>query len=156
MITIRHLRSVLREYHVVVHFSLGLGVGILLPTLLVVVARANPDALHFTTAPRHTQVAEIRSGHELYMTNCASCHGARGQGQPNWGSSLADSRFVRQMDDAGMVRFLKRGRLPNDPQSVMKRTMPPRGGNPNLTERDLQTLTEYMRAMATAGGRNLD
>ena len=35
----------------------------------------------------------IQLGHSLYATNCASCHGASLQGQPDWKHRLASGRM---------------------------------------------------------------
>lgn len=37
--------------------------------------------------------AALRTGHVLYLANCASCHGADLEGQPNWQTPLADGRL---------------------------------------------------------------
>jgi mono/diheme cytochrome c family protein len=37
--------------------------------------------------------AEIAAGEQLYQANCAACHGADGQGQPNWRERRADGRL---------------------------------------------------------------
>jgi mono/diheme cytochrome c family protein len=37
--------------------------------------------------------ADIAAGQELYQANCAACHGAQGQGQPNWQERRADGKL---------------------------------------------------------------
>ena len=37
--------------------------------------------------------AGVLDGKTLYQTRCASCHGARGEGQPNWKSKQADGTY---------------------------------------------------------------
>jgi mono/diheme cytochrome c family protein len=38
-------------------------------------------------------VAQGQGGRNLYQTNCASCHGAQLEGQPNWMSRLPNGRL---------------------------------------------------------------
>jgi len=33
---------------------------------------------------RNQDSAQIQRGHRLFLQNCATCHGATGQGAPNW------------------------------------------------------------------------
>lgn len=37
--------------------------------------------------------AAIQAGQQLYATNCAACHGANLQGQPDWKHRLANARM---------------------------------------------------------------
>lgn len=37
--------------------------------------------------------ADIAAGERLYQANCAACHGANGQGQPNWRERRADGKL---------------------------------------------------------------
>jgi len=36
---------------------------------------------------------QVRRGEEIYQASCASCHGARGEGDPNWRTRNADGSF---------------------------------------------------------------
>ena len=38
-------------------------------------------------------VAQEQNGQSLYETNCASCHGAQLEGQPDWMSRLPNGRL---------------------------------------------------------------
>lgn len=44
--------------------------------------------------------ARIAQGGALYATNCASCHGAKGEGQANWKSSNPDGTYPPPPHDA--------------------------------------------------------
>ena len=37
--------------------------------------------------------ANVAAGRQLYQANCAACHGADGQGQPNWRERRADGKL---------------------------------------------------------------
>ena len=42
------------------------------------------------SAPPRANFAQVARGGKLFQTNCASCHGARAQGEPNWRQPRAD------------------------------------------------------------------
>jgi len=44
-----------------------------------------------------------------------------------------------------MVDFLREGRRANHPENTTGIDMPPRGGNPSLTDQDLADITAYLR-----------
>jgi len=90
---------------------------------------------------------DLAYGQQLYTQNCSSCHGREGQGMPQQGSELVHSTFVMRTGDAQLLRFLQVGRQPDDPQSVMRRLMPPRGGNAALEDDELADLVGYLRQM---------
>ncbi len=84
-------------------------------------------------------------GRELFRNSCAACHGLRGEGVPGQGKDMRHSEFIRKLDDAGLLAFIQRGRLPNDALSTTGRLMPPRGGNPFLTDANLLDIIAYVR-----------
>lgn len=45
-------------------------------------------------------VEEVATGRDVYAANCASCHGANLQGQPNWKRRLANGRMPAPPHDA--------------------------------------------------------
>lgn len=47
-----------------------------------------------------TEAAETRPGVELYLENCASCHGTGLEGQPEWKSRLPSGRMPAPPHDA--------------------------------------------------------
>lgn len=42
------------------------------------------------STPPRANFAKVARGGKLYQTNCASCHGAQAQGEPNWRQPRAD------------------------------------------------------------------
>ena len=96
-----------------------------------------------------TQVAagNPENGRRLYATTCATCHGQTGEGIAGLGKDLTNSAFVRDRTDQQLVEFLKVGRRANDPENSTGIDMPPRGGNPSLTDQDLADIVAYMRQL---------
>lgn len=95
-------------------------------------------------------VVEVKAGDPvkgrgLFRNTCAACHGLRGEGIPGQGKDMRGSAFIGGLDDAGLLAFLHRGRMPNEPSNTTGRMMPPRGGNPFLSDADLLDIIGYVR-----------
>lgn len=75
--------------------------------------------------------ATIQLGQQLYATNCASCHGANLQGQPDWKHRLAN------------------GRMPAPPHDVTGHTW-------HHSDRDLFNLTKLGVAAVVGDGYESD
>lgn len=88
-----------------------------------------------------------RAGQTDYLRVCATCHGSEGQGIGILGSPLTTSEMLAWNDDE-IVEFLKKGRMPKDPDNKTGMLMPPRGGDPRLTDEDLQNIVTHMRFLA--------
>lgn len=96
--------------------------------------------------PIRTQKQQVGpSGEELYKSTCAACHGPQGQGLPGLGKNLTTSEFVdsQSMDD--MVAFLKQGREAGHPLNTTGIAMPPKGGNPALTDEQLRSIAQHVK-----------
>ena len=87
------------------------------------------------------------AGSNLYRQNCALCHGMKGEGQSALGKRLVDNEFVQSKSDEELVQFLTEGRRANHPLNERGVDMPPRGGNPGLTDGDLRELVLYLRGL---------
>lgn len=57
-----------------------------------------PEGLTFLGEPITPE--QIAQGERLYATNCASCHGAKLEGQPDWKRRLANGRMPAPPHDA--------------------------------------------------------
>ena len=95
-------------------------------------------------APRESDAA---FGQLLYAANCTACHGPRGHGLPRQGVSLRASKFIAELTDAQLVAFLRQGRMPADPGSVMGMLMPARGGNRTLDDPALADVVAFIREL---------
>lgn len=101
---------------------------------------ASPD----TTAGGPT--GDAVAGESLFVT-CAACHGPDGTGLEGLGKDLTNSAFLAERTDAEMVAFLEVGRRADDPDNDTGVDMPPKGGNPALSEQDLYDVIAYLRSI---------
>jgi disulfide bond formation protein DsbB len=90
---------------------------------------------------------QIAAGEKVFMGTCATCHGKDANGLPKLGKGLRFNEFVRDNDDPAMLAFIQRGRPASDPLNTTGVDMPPKGGNPALTEADLQAVIAYVRTL---------
>ena len=87
------------------------------------------------------------AGEELYQQNCSSCHGEDAKGLPNLGRDLTTSEFVHSNSDQELLAFVKEGRSIDDPDNTTGVAMPPKGGNPALTDDQLLDIIAYIRTL---------
>jgi mono/diheme cytochrome c family protein len=122
-----------------------------------------PEAMRIgaTSAPSPVQLAptipaaveaDAVSGGRRFAASCAACHGGTGEGVGGIGPALAATSWLTQRDDQQVLNFLTVGRMPGDPDSVMGRAMPARGGNMSLTDADLADIVAYLRTLAPVDG----
>jgi mono/diheme cytochrome c family protein len=90
---------------------------------------------------------DAEKGKQLYLSTCAPCHGPDAKGVQGLGQNLTTSAFVRQQTDEQLLEFLKKGRMPTDPANVTGMAMPPKGGNPDLTDQDLADIIAFIRTL---------
>lgn len=90
---------------------------------------------------------QVAAGEKVFMTTCATCHGRDANGLPRLGKGLHYNEFVKSKTDAEMVEFIKIGRRATDPLNTTGVDMPPRGGNPALTDQDLANVVAYVRTL---------
>jgi mono/diheme cytochrome c family protein/heme/copper-type cytochrome/quinol oxidase subunit 3 len=101
-----------------------------------------------TAVPTPTaRVVDAANGRKLFIGTCASCHGLHAEGLPGQGKPLVNNTFVQAHDAAGLLAFVKVGRQPWDPENTTHVQMPPRGGNPALSDDDLRDIVAYVRTL---------
>ncbi len=116
---------------------------ILAATLLAACGPSTPPPPTATPTP----AADVVNGQQKFASTCGSCHGPDGKGMPNLGKDLTVSQFVKDHSDAEMVAFLLVGRPASDPLNTVGVDMPPKGGNPALTDQDLLDIVVYIRSL---------
>jgi hypothetical protein len=63
---------------------------------------------------------------------------------PNLGPALRTSKYVAAKMDQDLVAFIKVGRMPGQPGSVMNGMMPAKGGNPALTDEQVKNAVHWI------------
>jgi disulfide bond formation protein DsbB len=97
-------------------------------------------------APAQVSLGDASKGQTLF-TSCTACHGPDAKGLPNLGKDLTTSQFVGEKSDDELVSFLKVGRSASDPLNTTGVDMPPKGGNPALSDDDLLNIVAYLRTI---------
>lgn len=88
------------------------------------------------------------AGQNIYNANCALCHGHGGAGKPALGKDLRANAFIAGMSDDEVVDFLEQGRRADHPLNEKGVDMPPKGGNPGLSDDDLRAVVTYLRGLS--------
>jgi len=94
-----------------------------------------------------TPAGDPVAGQAAYQTTCIACHGPAAEGVPGLGKDLTTSDWVASQSDADLLAMFKTGRPAADPLNTTGIDMPPKGGNPALTDDDLQNIVAYLRSI---------
>lgn len=89
--------------------------------------------------------ATLAEGRSLYVTNCAPCHGAEGEGVPGLGNSLVGSPFLTQAPQPEVLTMIREGRMPGHPDNTTGMVMPGSGGRPDLTDDQIWAIVQALR-----------
>lgn len=89
----------------------------------------------------------IASGNKLFHSVCIACHGQGGAGIAGNGKPLVRNEFVKSLDNEGLLAFIKQGRGPTDARNTTGIQMPPKGGNPALSDDDILDIIDYLRTL---------
>jgi disulfide bond formation protein DsbB len=111
--------------------------------------RAEPTATPVppTATPEPVAQGDPAKGKELFAQTCAACHGPTGEGVQGLGKDMTQSEFIASLSDAELLDFIKKGRAPDDPLNTTGVLMPPKGGNPALTDEQLMDIIAYIRTI---------
>lgn len=98
--------------------------------------------------------AEMTAGKSLYENNCAVCHGHDGEGAMPGVRSMTSNRLWTEKSDQELVAMIINGVESTDGPI----SMPSKGGNPSLTEKQIHSIVNYLRSLvgndpATAGAK---
>ena len=109
----------------------------------------DPNKIAAASAPEAQQVAAAqpaasapaKAGDAVYSGACAACHAAGVAGAPKLDDKAAwEPRLAQGID--GLVNSVLNG----------KNAMPPKGGNPSLSEQEIRNAIEYMLKQAGVSG----
>jgi disulfide bond formation protein DsbB len=117
-------------------------------------ASPTPTPLPSPTVVQPTTVAvvtydpiTVSAGEQIFQSTCAACHGFNAQGVPGLGKPLIGSEFLNGLSDDELVAFIEQGRDITDPLNTTGVMMPPKGGNPALSETNLHEVVAYIRSI---------
>ncbi len=94
-----------------------------------------------------SDAASVQEGQQIYGRICATCHGGDANGMPSLGKGLRDNAYTQSLSDSELVEFLKEGRSAADPLNETGIDMPPRGGDPTISDEELLAVVAYLRTL---------
>lgn len=99
----------------------------------------HPPAQVAMAAPSTT--ATHGTGQAIYGTTCIACHGANGKGAVAGTPDFTSASGPLSKPDSVLLDHIMNGFKSEGTQLAM----PPRGGNPGLSDADLRTVLSYIR-----------
>ncbi len=103
-----------------------------------------------TTTDEETAVVSTGdpdAGKEQYDSICIACHGPGGEGIEGLGKPFTTSEFLQDSNDQEMLEFIKVGRPSGDALNTTGVDMPPKGGNPALTDEQILDIVAFIRTL---------
>jgi disulfide bond formation protein DsbB len=94
-----------------------------------------------------TSVGDPEAGKAQFDMVCIACHGSGGVGVEGLGKPFTTSEFLLTVSDEELLTFIKTGRPISDPANTTGVDMPPKGGNPALTDEQLMDIIAYIRTL---------
>jgi disulfide bond formation protein DsbB len=96
---------------------------------------------------RPPSVGDVAAGEEQFNSLCIACHGPGGVGVEGLGKPFTTSEFLLTVSDEELLEFVKVGRPISDPLNTTGVDMPPKGGNPALTDEQILDIIAYVRTL---------
>lgn len=123
--------------------------ALMLLLLLTACGGAAPPTPTNTPAPTLTPTpsGDAEAGKTMFTSTCTACHGPDAKGITGLGKDLTTSTWVAERSDEELVAFIKTGRPSSDPLNTTGIDMPPKGGNPALTDEDLTNIVAFLRSI---------
>jgi mono/diheme cytochrome c family protein len=94
-----------------------------------------------------TPSGDAAAGEVLFQQSCASCHGPDAKGVAGLGKDMTTSDFIQGLSDEELLAFVKTGRSTSDPLNTTGVDMPPKGGNPALTDAQLLDIIAFIHSV---------
>jgi mono/diheme cytochrome c family protein len=86
-------------------------------------------------------------GKTFFVQFCSACHGQDALGLKGLGKDLVHSEFIAGLSDEEMLKYVNEGRAVDDPRNTTGIPMPPKGGNPALTDQQIMHIIAYLRTI---------
>ena len=91
--------------------------------------------------------ADAGNGEDIFKASCAACHAQDATGITGLGTDMHNNAFIGGLSDGELVAFLQEGRPSDHPDNASGIAMPPKGGNPSLSDDDLSDVAAYLRTL---------
>jgi len=98
--------------------------------------------------PSDSDSAVAVVGRDLFVSSCSACHGPNGEGMEGIGKPFTTSQFVKDSTDKEIITLIKMGRPIWDAANTTGVDMPPKGGNPAITDDELNDIITYIRSIS--------
>ena len=124
--------------------------AVLLFALMLVIAACGGggDGDGDTAAPANAgQGGDASNGETVYLNTCASCHGADALGIQGLGKQLKDSDYIATTSEADLYTLIVEGRASDHPDNDTGVAMPPKGGNPSLSDESIADVIAYLKSL---------
>lgn len=122
--------------------GLSVRFGLLFAVLAIGLAACGGGA-----APAKSPAGDATKGAQVFIGTCSACHGPDAKGMPGLGKDMTTSTFIKGLTDDDFLKFVKVGRTTSDKLNTTGVDMPPKGGNPALTDQDLVNVIAYIRTL---------
>lgn len=106
-----------------------------------------PDPPTAAPAAPAAPKGDAEAGKKLFATTCAACHGPNGEGVKGLGKDMQTSEFIAGLSDDELLAFVKQGRDLSDPLNTTGVMMPPKGGNPALSDEQILDIIAFIRTI---------
>ena len=103
---------------------------------LVIVALAS-----FVTPAAASASDPVEMGRKVYSQTCVACHGANGKGMIPGVSDFTKAEGPLSQSDEALIASIRDGLV----KAGKPLSMPAKGGNPPLTDEEIQAVLEYLR-----------
>ena len=119
------------------------------PTEVASTTDTTQDGTADTLPPPSTDfdLALAEEGEIVFASLCSACHGLDAKGIEGLGKTLVASEFVRTHTNDELLTFVKTGRPIWDAANTTGVDMPPKGGNPALTDDQIVAVINYIRSI---------
>lgn len=91
--------------------------------------------------------ASADKGEQLFAGTCASCHGQDAKGLEGLGKDLTASEWVAEQTDDQLIEMINTGRPASHELNTTGVDMPPKGGNPALTDEQILDIIAYIQTL---------
>ncbi len=116
-------------------------------TLFLAACGGGAPAAPTEPPPTPTPSGDKVAGEQAFLASCSSCHGADARGLPGVGKDLVASEFTTEISDDELLTFIKNGRPTGDPANTTGIDMPPKGGNPAITDQQILDIIAFLRSI---------